>query len=332
MRVSDLKIAFIGTGGTLACYADDPLDVLDYPDISKRLNSAELLAEVPVLSRFAEVVPLPFEAVSSSLIGPTQWLQIARLVMAHEQDFDGFVIGHGTGSLEETAYFLHLVLKTAKPVVLVGAQRPLSALSSDVAMNLIAAVRVACDPEAANRGVMVVLNDEIHSAREVTKTSTYRLQAFKSPDVGVLGHVDSDKVSWFREINTPHTMSSDFDVATLVEPLPRVDVLYSYAGSDGAAVDAFVAAGCAGIVSAGFAPGLNTLAEREKLLQAHQQGVVVVQSSRAGSGRVARRHYLRENNLIAAGNLSPQKSRILLMLALTISIDPADIQQYFDRY
>lgn len=330
--MSDKTIAFIGTGGTIASYVDDPLDVLDYPDIGQRFETSELLAQVPILSRFAKVVPLSFEAVSSSLIGPTQWLQIANLVMTEEQNVDGFVIAHGTGSLEETAYFLHLVLKTQKPVVVVGAQRPLSALSSDAAMNLLAAVRVACEADAAQQGVLVVLNDEIHSAREVTKTSTYRLQAFKSPDAGLLGHVDSDRVTWFRRINTPHTITSDFDIATLKEPLPRVDILYSYAGSDGVAVDAFIAAGCAGIVSAGFAPGLNTMAERERLLQARDQGVVVVQSSRAGSGRVGRRHYLRENQLIAADNLSPQKARILLMLALSKTNDPVLIQHYFDTY
>lgn len=330
--MSDLKIALIGTGGTISSYTEDPLDVLDYPDICQRLQTGELLAQVPELSRFADVVPLGFEAVSSSVIGPTQWLQIARLLMAHEQEFDGFVISHGTGSLEETAYFLHLVLKTTKPVVLVGAQRPLSAVSSDAAMNLVAAVRVACTPEAANNGVLVVLNDEVHSARDVTKASTYRLQAFQSPDFGLLAHVDSDKVNFFRKPTSPHTLSSGFDIVKIEEPLPRVDILYSYAGSDGAAVDAFLAAGCAGIVSAGFAPGLNTLAERERLQQAREQGVVIVQSSRAGSGRVARRHYLRENQWVAAGNLSPQKARILLMLALTQSNAVATIQNYFDSY
>ncbi|MDO5666611.1 MAG: asparaginase [Alcaligenaceae bacterium] len=327
-----LKIALIGTGGTIASYVEDSLDILDYPDIGQRFEAPQLLAQVPELSRIADVVPLSFEAVSSSLIGPAQWLQIARLVMIHADDFDGFVISHGTGSLEETAYFLHLVLKTAKPVVLVGAQRPLSALSSDATMNLLAAVRVACAPEAAHHGVLVVLNDEVHSARDVVKTSTYRLQAFESPDVGLLAHVDPDRVCFFRQLNTPHTLSSDFDIAQLDGPLPRVDILYSYAGSDGAAVDAFLAADCAGIVSAGFAPGLNTPAERERLLSAREQGVVIVQSSRAGSGRVARRHYLRENQLIAAGNLSPQKARILLMLALTKTHDISTIQRYFDTY
>ena len=330
--MSRLKIALIGTGGTISSYVDDPLDVLDYPDIAQRYEAAELLLQTPEVRRFAEVVPLEFEAVSSSLIGPTQWLQIAHLIMQHEQDFDGFVITHGTGSLEETAYFLHLVLKTTKAVVLVGAQRPLSALSSDAAMNLVSAVRVACTAEAENQGVLVVLNDEIHSARDVCKTSTYRLQAFTSPDVGLLGHVDSDKVSFFRKIITPHTVDSDFDLSELGDNLPRVDILYSYAGSDGIAIEAFMAAGCSGIVSAGFAPGLNTLAEREALLWAYEQGVVIVQSSRAGSGRVARRHYLRENQLVAAGNLSPQKARILLMLVLTKTSESSEVQQYFDRY
>lgn len=326
------KIALIGTGGTISSYVDDPLDVLDYPDIGQKYEAQDLLNQVPELARIAEVAPLSFAAVSSSLIGPRQWLQIAQLIMEHERDFDGFVITHGTGTLEETAYFLHLVLKTEKPVVVVGAQRPLSALSSDAKMNLVAATRVASTPQAAQQGVLVVLNDEIHSARDVTKSSTYRLQAFVSPDFALLGHVDSDTVSFYRQLNTPHTVSSDFDIAELNADLPRVDILYSYAGSDGAAVDAFVKAGCAGIVSAGFAPGLSTVAEGEHLLTARNRGVLIVQSSRAGSGRVALRHYLRENQFVAAGNLSPQKARILLMLALTKSAVVEVVQGYFDRY
>ena len=326
------KIALIGTGGTISSFVDDPLDVLNYPDIGLKYEVRELLKQVPELTRIAEMVPLNFDAVSSSLIGSKQWLRIAQLIMAHEQDVDGFVITHGTGTLEETAYFLHLVLKTTKPVVLVGAQRPISALSSDAKMNLVAATRVAASSQAVQQGVLVVLNDEIHSARDVTKSSTYRLQAFVSPDFGLLGHVDSDKLCFYRQLTTPHTINTDFHFAELGGDLPRVDILYSYAGSDGVAIDAFVAAGCRGIVSAGFAPGLGTAGEYEQLLAAHAQGVLIVQSSRAASGRVAPRHYLQENRIIAAGNLSPQKARILLMLALTKSTEIEVIQDFFERY
>ena len=232
------------------------------------------------------------------------------------REIAGFVITHGTATLEETAYFLHLTLKTDKTVVLVGAQRPASALGSDAGMNLLGAVRTALAPSARGLGVLTVLNDEIQSAREVTKTSTYRLQTFRSPDFGALGHIDGDGVHIYRRPSRRHAPDTEFEVAGLAG-LPRVDIAYSYAGSDGAVVDALVAAGARGIVSAGLAPGIPTPLERAALERARDAGVAIVQSSRAGSGRVALRRYLEEAGMIAADNLNPQKARILLMLALT---------------
>jgi L-asparaginase len=215
--------------------------------------------------------------------------------------------------------------------VVVGAQRPASALGSDAGMNLLGAIRTATAPVARGHGVLVALNDEIQSAREVTKTSTYRLQTFRSPDFGVLGHIDGDGVQVYRRSLRRHAPNTEFEVAGLAG-LPRVDIAYSHAGGDGTAIDAFVAAGARGIVSAGLAPGIPTPLEKAALERARDAGVVVVQSSRAGSGRIALRRYLQEAGMVAADNLNPQKARVLLMLALTQTQDIAEIRRMFATY
>jgi L-asparaginase len=243
----------------------------------------------------------------------------------------GFVIPHGSATLEESAYFLHLALKTDKTVVVVGAQRPASALGSDAGMNLLGAIRAASSPQARGIGVLVALNDELHCAREATKTSTYRLQTFRTPDFGALGHIDGDGVHIYRRPVRPHAPDTEFDVDNLPN-LPRVDICYSYGGVDGTIVEALVAAGARGIVSAGLAPGIPAPLERAALEKARDAGVVIVQSSRAGSGRVAPRRYLVEAGMVAADNLNPQKARILLMLALTRSQDIGEIRRIFATY
>jgi L-asparaginase len=180
--------------------------------------------------------------------------------------------------------------------------------------------------------VLVVLNDEIQSAREVTKTSTLRLETFRSADVGMLGYADPDgRVAIYRRPARRHAPATEFDVSGRRE-LPRVDIAYSYAGGDGAAIQAFVAAGARGIVSASLAPGMNTSGENEALLEARRRGVLVVLSSRAGSGRVLPRAVLRDRGFVVADNLLPQKARILAMLALTRTDDPAEVQRMFDEY
>ena len=277
---------------------------------------------------------MSFRSVGSTAIGPPEWLELAGIIhrLATEQPaICGFVITHGTATLEETAYFLHLTLKTDKTVVLVGAQRPASALGSDGGMNLLGAVRVASAPSARGLGVLVTLNDEIQSAREVTKTSTYRLQTFRSPDFGVLGHIDGDGVQIYRRPVRRHAPDTEFDVSGLAQR-PRVDIAYSYGGVDGTIVEALVAAGARGIVSAGLAPGIATPLERAALQRANEAGVIIVQSTRAGSGRVALRRYLDTSGMVAADNLNPQKARILLMLALTRSHEIGSIRRMFAAY
>jgi L-asparaginase len=328
------RIAVIGCGGTISSIAESSLDVLDYPETGSKLTVAEVIERVPQLSSFAECVPIAFRAVGSNAIGPQEWRELAEIIgqtVERDPEIAGFVLPHGTATLEETAYALHLVLKTDRPVVLVGAQRPASALSSDAAMNLVAAVRTATCDAAHGLGVLVVLNDEIHGAREVTKTSTYRLHTFRTPDFGALGHVDGDTVAFYRAPTRRHTRTSAFGVEAL-GAAPRVDIIYSYAGADGAAVDAFVAAGAEGIVSAGFAPGITSPRERAALERVARAGTIVVQASRVGSGRIARRGYLREQGMVGGDNLNPQKARILLSLALTQSRDADAIQHYFDTH
>jgi L-asparaginase len=325
------RIGVVGTGGTISSLGQHSLEVLDYPENSRKMEPDEAIERIPEAAQFAELVPLPFRAIGSAKIGPSDWLELGRLVESHASELDGFIILHGTATLEETAYFLHLVLKTDKPVVIVGAQRPASALSTDVGMNVVSAVRTACCPESRGKGVLVVLNDEIHSGRDATKTSTYRLQTFQSRDFGLLGHVDGDGVYFYRAPLRKHTLGSDFRLDGLTE-LPRVDIVASYAGSDDCAINAYLAAGAKGLVSAGMAPGLSTPWERPTFESAAEKGVVVVQSSRAGSGRVARRTYLKSHNMVGADNLNPQKARVLLMLALTKTADPDQIQTYFNEY
>ena len=327
-------VAVIGTGGTISSLGRDSTDVLDYPDFGTKLSVEKVIERYPEIASVADVLPVPFRSVGSTAIGPPEWLEIAGIIhrlAAEQPTIAGFVITHGTATLEETAYFLHLTLKTDRGVVLVGAQRPASALSSDAGMNLLGAIRTASAAAARGLGVLVVLNDEIQSAREVTKTSTYRLQTFRSPDFGVLGHIDGDGLQIYRRPTRRHAPDTEFEIAGLGQ-LPRVDIAYSYAGNDGTIVDALVAAGARGIVSAGLAPGIPTPMERKALERARDAGLVIVQSSRAGSGRIALRRYLVEQGMVAADNLNPQKARILLMLALARSRDIGEIRRMFATY
>ena len=328
------RIAVIGTGGTISSVGRDTLDLAAYVETGQKYAPAELLARWPEVARFAELVPVPYSAVGSMRIAPSDWLALNEAVhkaAADDRDLAGIVITHGTATLEETAYFLHLTVKVDIPVVVVGAQRPATGLSTDAALNLVNAVRLAGSDKARGLGVLVCLNDEIQSAREVTKTSTFRLQTFRSPDFGILGHADVDGIAIYRKPVRRHTTETVFDTRGLSD-LPRVDILYSYAGSDGAAVDAFLAAGAKGIVAASLAPGYCTPGEVEALDRAVDRGVVVAQSSRVGSGRLVPTNYGRAKTLVLADNLNPQKARVLLMLALTRTADPAEIQAMFATY
>jgi L-asparaginase len=304
-------------------------------DRSRKAEPDELLERFPEVTETAEVVGVRFRAVGSTAIGPADWLALHTAVhdaVSREAPLDGVVITHGTATLEETAYFLNLALEVDTTVVVVGSQRPATGLSSDAGLNLLNAVRVAGAPEARGLGVLVLLNDEIQAARDVTKASTLRLETFRSHDLGMLGYADPDgRVAIYRRPSRRHAPGTEFDVRGRTD-LPRVDIAASYAGADGAAIRAFVAAGARAIVSASLPPGVVTPGETDALVDARRRGVLVVVSSRAGSGRVLPRALLRERGFVAADNLNPQKARVLAMLALTRTDDPAEVQRMFDEY
>ena len=328
------KVAFIGTGGTIASVGAGPLDLQNYGATGNVMHADEILARFPEVALVADVLPVRYRNIPSTAIDFTDWQALVKLcdqLVSDHADLAGIVIGHGTATLEETAYVLNLTLKVPVPVVLVGAQRPSSALSTDAGLNLVNAIRVAASPEARGMGVLVVLNDEIQAARDVSKTATLRMQTFRSRDFGVLGHADGDAIAFYRRPLRRCYPDTEFDIRTL-GAMPRVDISYAYAGADGTEVRAFVAAGAKGIVSASFAPGFASPGQAAALAEAVTQGVTVVQSTRAGSGRTFRGKRLVESGFLIADNLNPQKARILLALALTVTSDPDAIARMFRTY
>jgi L-asparaginase len=328
------RVAIIGTGGTIASVGKGPLDLLDYGANETMLHVDELIARFPEVHEVAEILLVRFEAMPSPKVFFPEWKAlVARIttLAQEEENLAGIVVTHGTASLEETAYFLNLTLHVDLPVVIVGSQRPATALSTDAGMNLVNAVRTAAAAPSRGLGVLVLLNDEIHAAREVTKTSTYRLHTFRSPDFGVLGHADGDAIAYYRQPVRRRAPDTEFDIQAL-DALPRVDIVYAYTGSDGTAVRAFIEAGAQGIVSAGFAPGFCGPGDLEPLEEAVRRGLVVVQSTRACSGRTFRSSRLARSGFLIADNLSPQKARLLLALALTRTREPAEIARMFAAY
>src|SRR3989304_2032224 len=324
------RVALIITGGTIDSVGKDRLDLAWYIEAGKRLNTGELLDQLPELKSIAKVEEVPFRRLPSHALVDKDWLDLVRTIHAifDGNKADGVVITHGTNTIEESAYFLNLTLKTDKPVVVVGSMRPSSAISADGYLNLVNAVKVAADPNSRGRGAMLVMNDTIYSGRDVTKTATYRVQAFQARDLGPLGFADADgKVVYYHQTAKKHTAQTEFDVRAL-QSLPRVDVVVSYVGADGAMIDAAVAAGARGVVSAG--PGARRPAPPPRVAPPRggpPGGVVVCQSSRVGSGRVVRAPSLQRRGLVAAGDLQPWKARVLLQLALTVTRDATEIQQ-----
>ena len=333
------RVAVIGVGGTIAFEGSGPLDLIDYGETGRMLAIEELLARTPALEEIAELIPHNFRTVGSNEVDPAIWLELQRAVtgaLSEEPEYAGVVITHGTATIEETAYFLHLTVPSRRPVALVGAQRPASALSSDVPMNLVGGTRVAVSPAAEDIGVTVVLNGEVHCARDVTKADVHGLDAFQSRSLGPLGYVGPDgTVVMYRSSRRLHTTGSAFakpQRLAEIETLPRVDIAYSYAGSDGSAIRAAVAAGAKGVVIASLVPGLLTPEEMDATLAARAEGIAVVLSTRSGCGRLARRVIDREMGVVTADDLNPQKARVLAMLALTETSDPESLQTFFDTY
>src|SRR3954470_2133312 len=251
------RVALIATGGTIDSVGRDRLDLAFYGLNNTRLDPGGLLDAVPEVKTIADVEEVEFRRLPSHAVVDADWLDLVRTVHAvvDADRADGIVITHGTNALEETAYFLTLTLKTERPVVVVGSMRPASGLGADGYLNLVNAVRVAADPQSRGRGALVVINDTIFAGRDVTKTATYRVNTFDGRDLGPLGYADADgRVLFYHQSGRRHTTDTEFDVNDLTT-LPRVDIVVSYAGADGAQIDAAVQADARGIVSAGTGSG-----------------------------------------------------------------------------
>lgn len=332
------RIAIIGTGGTISNAGGDPLDYLSYMDVGEVQDVDAVLASFPLINRLAEIESVPFAALSSRAMGPQQWVELRRIVTRtlEREDVDGVVITHGTATLEETAYFLHLTVPFEKPLVVVGAQRPAPTVGSDAYPNLVAAIRTAASPAAVGQGCLVVMNETIHCAREVTKSSNHRLETMQSAWLGPLGWVDPDgSVQLYRSTRRRHTVDSAFAAAQLWEgavATPRIDVAYGYAGADGAEIAAFLDRGTDGIAVAGLAPAINPYGQERQLERAFDAGVTVVQSSRAGGRAIARPTRPRLAAVPTSDNLTVQSARVLLIVALVAGTARTDLQEVFDTY
>lgn len=317
------RIGLFTTGGTIQSKGDHRQKLMEYN--AGRVSPSELLADLPELADIADIEVTEISNIGSGGITQEHQLPLAKAINAWlaRPDTTGAVVTHGTGTLEETAYLLNLTVRSDKPVVVVGAMRPWTAVSRDGPFNLYNAVRVAGTPEAKGMGVLIMLNDEINAARDTTKTNTYRVETFVARDLGPLGYADSDRVVFYRRPIYRHTVDSEFDVADL-DALPRVDVTYAYQEDDGVAIDAFVAAGAKGIVLTG--------SDADAVKRGQEAGVVFVQSDRKGAGRVLESARRMERGVVTADNLPPHKARILLRLALTQTTDLAEIQRMFNEY
>jgi L-asparaginase len=329
------RIAVIGTGGTIQSQGATSLDFHNYRASGKPiLDTYEFLKLYPELDSIADVNIVSFDTIGSSTMTSSHWLALHEVIhntILHDSALQGVVIIHGTASMEETAFFLHLTSKVDVPIVLIGAQRPSTALSSDAGINLVNGIRAASSPATRGLGTLVVMNDEIHSARDVSKRSTYRLHAFQSPDVGILGYVDPDRVEIYRHPIRRHAPNCEFDIRG-ISALPRTDIVFTHVDADRVPIDALVAADTKGIVVAGYAPGSSTPEQWKGLSYAIEQGVAVVQCTRAGSGRVLSSKRRKEQGAIVADNLNPQKARLLLSLGLTITQDYDELQRMFWEY
>src|SRR5262245_43523036 len=325
----------LATGGTVSSWGSPRLVFFDYGRSGERLGGSQILERVPEISDYARIRTEQITQAKSGNIGANGWLRLSQRINEIVQDPEeasGVVVFHGTSSMEETAYWLNLTVKSAKPVVLTGAMRPASALSTDADNNLLRAVILARSEEACAMGVTIMLNDEIHAAREVTKRNSYRLETFGTHDLGMLGYMDSDlKTVFYRAPKRRHTFQSEFDVSTLTE-LPRVDIVYGYEGADGLLARALIDAQVPGIVLAGMGSGGVADDLTYTLVEARRNGAAVVVTTRTGSGRVIRTARHVKDGFIAGDNLSPQKARILLQLALAATKDVERIQQMFELY
>ncbi|TWI69902.1 L-asparaginase/glutamin-(asparagin-)ase [Pseudoduganella lurida] len=327
------NVMILATGGTIAGTGASSTTTVGYT--AATVGVQQLIGAVPELAEVANVKGEQVFQIASESMTNEHWLTLGKRVNAllAQNDVDGIVITHGTDTMEETAYFLDLVVKSRKPVVLVGAMRPSTALSADGPINLFNAVLVAGSRDAVGKGVLVALNDQIHAARDVTKSNTSTPDSFRTPELGLLGYIQGGKPFFYRASTRRHTADTEFDIAN-VNTLPQVDIVYGYASMNTVALDAFVAAGAKGIIHAGVGDGSLAARVKPALIAARKKGTIIVRASRVGQGILARNGEANDDELdfIAADTLNPQKARILLMLALTRTTNTAEIQRMFYTY
>jgi L-asparaginase len=328
------NVMILATGGTIAGTGASSTATVGYQ--AATVGVQRLIEAVPELKKAANVKGEQVFQIASENMNNDYWLKLAKRVneLLAQDDVDGIVITHGTDTIEETAYFLNLVVKSKKPVVIVGAMRPSTAISADGPINLYNAVILAGSPDAVGKGVLVVLNDQISGAREVTKTNTANTDTFRSWELGFMGYMQDNKPHFYRVSTRKHTADTEFDVSKL-DALPQVDIVYGYANMNRVAVDAFVNAGAKAIVHAGVGDGsLARPAVEPALIEARKKGVIIVRSSRVGNGIVARNGEAKDDEMdyVVSDTLNPQKARILVMLALTKTNDTKEIQRMFYMY
>jgi L-asparaginase len=327
------RISILATGGTIAGAQPDTSEP-GYKAGSVSVDT--ILQAVPGLSDIAEFDGEQVANIGSQDMNDEVWLKLARRIneIGQEGKTDGIVITHGTDTYEETAYFLNLMVKTDMPIVMVGSMRPSTAISADGPMNIYNGVVVATLPEARGRGVLAMMNDDLHYARRVTKTNTTHLDTMKSPNGGRAGTCDTGKCTLFGPTAKRHTTQSEFSLPSDLTALPDVAIIYAHANLDDRLVKAAAAAGAKGIVVAGVGDGNMTEPALNALADLAKQGVVVVRSSRVGSGIVKRNVEVDDDKLgfVAGMDLNPQKARILLQAALLQTSDVAEIQRMFNEY
>lgn len=326
------RIRVLATGGTIA---GAQASATDYGYKSGAYDVNSLIDAVPNVGKLAVLTGEQVANIGSQDMNDGIWLELARRTdeVLASNDVDGVLITHGTDTLEETAYFLTLVVKSDKPVVMVGSMRPATALSADGPGNIYNGVAVAADPRAKGKGTLVLLNDEFHYARNVVKTDTTSVQTFHSLNRGPAGLAHTGKVEWFEPMKKKVGKATEFSVDGL-DMLPRVDIIYAHASMSVDLIDAAVRNGAKGIVVAGVGDGNMTAPALEALEKAARNGIVVVRSTRLPMGIVLRNNEVNDDKMgfVASGEFNPAKSRVLLQLALTRTSDPIRIQQMFYEY
>lgn len=324
------NVEVLATGGTIAGAGQSATDTAY---TAGKVSVNHLVAAVPQLAEIANVIPKQVVQIGSQDMTDDVWLTLVKTINQDCNKVDGFVVTHGTDTMEETAYFVNLTAKCEKPIVFVGAMLPSTGLSADGPKNLYNAVVVASNKEAGGRGAMVAMDDKIISARDVIKTNTTAVETFQGANFGTMGYIFNSKVHFANTPDTPHTKDTPFDVSKL-DKLPKVGIVYNYSNVPAEPLKALLDAGYEGIVTAGVGNG-NIHKNLFPLLEkAAKDGVAVVRSSRVPTGSATKDAEIddKKYGFVAGQFLNPQKARVLLQLALTKTKDPAKIQEYFDKY